>query len=303
MANTPFPVIMLMNGAQIPETGSCYLIGKEGVYLRKDTGLFSATVKVSEISFLEPVEQSFDLRLPPLPMELTARTYLFFRRVCRRSASEAIVLIHYRREDGTYLLSCPEQEVSPGAIRFYDATERIPGYQLVGTIHSHGHGGAYHSSTDHADEIDFDGLHITLGNVGMPYFSLSCSFMVNGNRFHIPPEEIMDGIEKTNLEDVIPFIEKHKRARKRAVRSKQHDKNKEGAKGATPQSSHATIAGEQEHIEPYIRMLSIGGSKAYKIILPQGKDFRNIGVPTNWFGRVRESYGILALCDTQSMQL
>jgi len=39
------------------------------------------------------------------------------------------------------------------------------GYRIYGTIHSHCNFNAFHSGVDQADEVKFDGLHITIGNV------------------------------------------------------------------------------------------------------------------------------------------
>lgn len=71
--------------------------------------------------------------------------------------------------------------------RLYDE-----GYRIYGTIHSHCDFGAFHSGTDDADEIDFDGLHITIGNV-LSGWSYSARFMIDGAQFPVETSEMVDG--------------------------------------------------------------------------------------------------------------
>lgn len=51
------------------------------------------------------------------------------------------------------------------------------GWRIYGTIHSHCNFSAFHSSVDDADENDFEGLHITIGNLKSGY-SYSSRFML-----------------------------------------------------------------------------------------------------------------------------
>lgn len=46
------------------------------------------------------------------------------------------------------------------------------GWEMMGTDHHHCTGGAFQSGTDHSDEKTKEGLHITLGNLGSPKYSI-----------------------------------------------------------------------------------------------------------------------------------
>lgn len=70
------------------------------------------------------------------------------------------------------------------------------GYQIAGTIHSHCNFGAFHSGVDDRDELGFDGLHITIGNVRSG-FSFSCRYMIKGAEFNC---ELTDVIDVENVE-------------------------------------------------------------------------------------------------------
>jgi hypothetical protein len=73
-------------------------------------------------------------------------------------------------------------------------------YKLFGTIHSHANAGAFHSGTDDKDEKQFDGLHITIGNVNVASHSYSCRWVLSGEFFKAdmqdavedPPESFFD---------------------------------------------------------------------------------------------------------------
>lgn len=82
----------------------------------------------------------------------------------------------------------------------------LQGYRIYGTIHSHCDFAAFHSGTDDHDEIGFDGLHITVGNVNSNW-SFSLRFMLQGSEqkvtlediFNTSEEEIVEGIENVNI--------------------------------------------------------------------------------------------------------
>lgn len=79
--------------------------------------------------------------------------------------------------------------------------ERFDDYRLIGSIHSHGSMGAFHSSTDDGDEFDFDGLHITVGTIDTnPTYS--CRFISCGHDFKI--SDIKDIVEMPELSGEFP---------------------------------------------------------------------------------------------------
>ena len=139
-----------------------------------------ATVKVEGISALERIEPSAKLIMPKINAELIVQLLLFFRTIYRMHHAEAIILLHFCQETQKYLLHCPYQTVG-GASVSCNASERFDGYLLVGDIHSHNDFGAFHSGIDKDDERDMDGIHITMGHLDQPYFTISCSVVVNGN--------------------------------------------------------------------------------------------------------------------------
>jgi len=191
------PIVIYSKQTEIP-SGNCYVIAKDGVYLQKDTGLISGIVKVDKLSFLKEVIARAEIKIPPISLEQFLQVRMFFRAVYNLYRSEAIVLLYYNEASQEYLISVPEQTVHPSGLKYIpEKTEKD--YKLVGSIHSHANFSAFHSNIDHKDEANFDGLHITIGNVNKRNFSLSLEVAINNNRFKQEPEEWIIGIAEKKL--------------------------------------------------------------------------------------------------------
>lgn len=194
----PIPIYILTPGSKVPDE-VCYLITKDGVFLNKKAGLITAMVKVEGICFLESVKPTAKIHLPKIPASVMAQALSFFCRIHDDLDSEANLMLHYSEDQKRFEFSCPLQVVTCASAK-YKASERLEGYQLVGTIHSHNTMSAFHSGTDDSDEEYFDGLHLTVGRINkFPEFSISCSVMVNGQRFKLEPEEVIDGLTKVEV--------------------------------------------------------------------------------------------------------
>ena len=270
------PVFVLTEDVVLPETGTYYIVTQEGVFLHKETGLVSATVRVSGIPFLGKLTPRAQLHLPRLSSILLARTWLFFRAIHRRMNSEAVVLLHYSVKTGEFLLHCPEQKVSAGGLD-YDPTERFEGYQLVGSIHSHNTFDAFHSGTDTHDEMDFDGLHITIGKLNQPFFTISCSIAVNNNRFVVAPEEIAEGIIPVDWKPDPQIV---------YVRKPKVDAKPQG-NGVLGSVVRFFTGPLDELDEPAKEPVVVPDrNQYYDVMLPAGLTFRNVRFPRAWYKQV-----------------
>jgi hypothetical protein len=184
-----------------------YVVAKNGVFLYKKNSVLETTLKVKNIPFLKHQEEVFNVKYPPLSHDQVLQIVSFFAKNYKKFGGESIVLLHYNPRKG-YLLHAPEQRVAKGMLD-YSPQDRFGGYLLAGSIHCHGSLMACHSQghafSDHEDEIDFDGLHITVGNVNSKTMTVSCSIMVNGRRFVLNPSKYMEGIKEVKIEK--PVIE------------------------------------------------------------------------------------------------
>jgi len=187
----------------IPDNDICYIIGKDGIYLKKKLGIVESCTKVDKISILNDVETYGRLHLPKIPGKMFARVFGFFREAYLKYKGESAIILCYHDETKKYKIEVPVQEVSGAAVHYEVNTEnkREDGYRIIGTIHSHANFGAFHSGVDVADEKSFDGLHITIGHVAQSdgHFTLSTTVAINGARFLIESSEYIEGIT--------PFVE------------------------------------------------------------------------------------------------
>ncbi len=131
-----------------------------------------------------------------IPALIIARARLFFRRVFYKYKAESVLTMYINDATGEWELDCPEQEVSYGGIDYTKGLAKmsVTGRRLQGSIHSHCDFGAGHSGTDTADEIDFSGLHLTMGHVNQEGFSLVSSFAFHKSRFQVEPRTVVNGL-------------------------------------------------------------------------------------------------------------
>lgn len=148
------------------------------------------------------VEQSACFTLPKIPIELIYKMDAFFRTVARELQTEAIVILTFDETvdgpDSTkgWGICVPKQENTPGHCQ-YDQLSIIDAKPddaiIVGTAHSHPNMSAFASGTDHHDQADFDGIHITFGwqstvNAGATQFHLE--LQMGGQNWTLKPEQI-----------------------------------------------------------------------------------------------------------------
>lgn len=181
------PIHVSTPGIEIPP-GNCYIVGKNGMFLRKDTGIICATVRVHEIPGLTEIQRSVRFRMDQIPIEIFDQAFTFFRRVYELYLAEAFLALYANVGCESFFLHCPQQEVGAGGAH-YGELPRIKDARLIGDLHSHAGMEAFHSAIDVGDEVDFDGIHITLGNMQLPQTTLSMNAVVNGDRFELKPED------------------------------------------------------------------------------------------------------------------
>jgi hypothetical protein len=205
MEGIMFKVYINDGSSNLPKDDICYIIGKNGIFLKKNMGIVNSVTKVDKISILKDVEPFAKINVEKIPRRQFAKVLKFFRDIYKLYHTECGILMYYNMNTKKYLFKVPEQTVSIASLE-YKNQETPPNYILLGTIHSHGSMCASHSGVDDSDEKDFDGLHITLGdvdNVNENNFSISCSIVINGQRFLLEPEDYIDSIrlDRTSLSE------------------------------------------------------------------------------------------------------
>lgn len=273
-----YPVHILEPGAELPEKGTFYVFAQNGIYLVKDTGLIRATVKVPSMAILDPLDIKASLTMPKIPATIIAQALLFFRRVYERYKSEAAVLLYYSSKDNLYQLDVFDQTVTGASVDYaVEGKFGDTGYQLVGTIHSHCDFSAFHSGTDIHDEKNFDGIHITIGHVHQPYFTISCSAVVNNNRFLLKPEDSIIGVKEVEYSKPSVFAGYRRplgvpREESKGIYGIQEESGVLNFLfGAPPAYDYTTPAKKEQY---------------YDLVLPDEKDYRSCPFPREWLEKV-----------------
>jgi hypothetical protein len=195
------PVYLKTSDFAEPSDMLYFLVTASGNFLVRKTELFTSITEVRELPGLSAQGEGVRLRLPRLPRALLEQMYGFFQAVYEQWEGEAIVFLYYSPKSATYRLEAPPQtlfryQTFLGGWRTqmrveYGYTPRPPGFLKVGDAHSHGDLPAFFSCTDDHDDQE-DGLRITLGNLDRAAPDVSVSFVVNGRRFYLKPENILE---------------------------------------------------------------------------------------------------------------
>lgn len=203
-----FPIYLYEDGFEPPKSGTYYLVTGDGLYIHKETKAGSALVPVKGIPWLQKPSMEFRLKLPKIPGRIIGQALTFFRKVFQLHKAECYVTLMYSAKLNQYRLWCPKQKVSMTSVN-YDRTDQPTfedrhenDWQMVGTIHSHCDFGAYHSGKDTHDESTFDGVHITLGHVNRPQFSMAASIAINDKREPLEPENCSTGVVRVGNKEV-----------------------------------------------------------------------------------------------------
>lgn len=285
------------NTTELPTDTTYYLVGKNGTFLHKNTGLIEALVKVESVPVLHNVTSYAKMNIPKLPVGLMAQIVLFFREVYKLHKSEAIVLIYYSQEKKEFMIDSVPQEVSSAGVRYKFESKLGAGYQLVGSIHSHADFSAFHSGVDVHDEQDFDGLHITIGHNNHENFSLSSTIAVNNNRFVVESETVVEGVRKvqakrkSNIKRFRPVNEyklggeivQEERSFWDKILYGDWDSKKLKNWVPPPQCPYAHTT-----IEPvYDYSLWQDRSVFYELVFPENKGYEDYPFPPAWLDEVR----------------
>lgn len=130
-----------------------FIMSKNGVMkvVQNAVGLF--VVEAGDVPGLPDIAEGLLLNIPKIPYHLLLQTITFFKAVMEKyNNSEAMVQFYYDKENSSYIMHCPEQEVSGASVKFKRNATMDDTYTLVMDIHSHNTMSAHFSSIDDADE-------------------------------------------------------------------------------------------------------------------------------------------------------
>jgi len=199
-----FPILIYDCKKELPEKGNYFVLAGNGLWMHKDTGICRCFLPVNRASFLEDldVKNQLSIDLPKIPYPDFYKIKYFFKIILEKYNSESIVLVYFNKEKKQYKIIAPEQIVSHSSVKYKrkpvsDSIE-LDGFIFVGTIHSHCDFDAFHSDIDIDDELDLDGIHVTIGNNDKSIVTIKSSIVINGFRIQTLPEDHFEDIKKIN---------------------------------------------------------------------------------------------------------
>lgn len=149
--------------------------------------------------------------LPPIPNVLIKKLDEFFRLVDAKHGTESIVLLTFDDSNpdssDSWGVLVPKQENTSVHCK-YDPDSIVDlkpfNVSIVGSVHSHPGMAAYASGTDHEDQADFDGIHITFGwqssvNNGATQYHIE--MQMSGSAYTLKPEDVFEQIQSTKEPD------------------------------------------------------------------------------------------------------
>lgn len=197
----PFSVVPYTAGDldELPQPNGApyFVMMRDGPWVHKNLLFARVMVPVKEIPTLQPPPDKAKGYLwarediPLFPWRLLNEAWAFFRWAWDERKAEAEVDIVWEPEgrerrtarqgfdDGGFRLFVPPQTAQAGGVKLIRHEQHYRG-DLVGTIHSHCNGGAYHSGTDTHDAEGHDGLHMTIGRVSANKPEIDVMVAANG---------------------------------------------------------------------------------------------------------------------------
>ena len=157
-----------------------------------------------------PVRETAVYNLPKIPRIIVDKLDEFFRLVDAQHGTESIVILTFdptKTDSSGWGVLVPEQTNTSVHCK-YEAesiVDQKPEHvMIVGSVHSHPKMAAYASGTDHADQADFDGLHITYGwqssvNGGATQYHIE--MQMNGTHWTLTPQDVFDDFLMTKDPD------------------------------------------------------------------------------------------------------
>lgn len=131
--------------------------------------------------------------VPKIPREDMMKIVAFFKEVYRLHQAEAVVFLYYAPSLNEWFVVAPPQQVNGGNAKWSTPGAPLNGWFLVGSIHSHHTMSAFHSGTDDKDELDWEGIHITVGKITSPAAEYAASLVINKKRYEITIGDLVEG--------------------------------------------------------------------------------------------------------------
>ncbi|KYK23612.1 hypothetical protein AYK24_07315 [Thermoplasmatales archaeon SG8-52-4] len=187
-----------------PEDRVFYILASNGLFLCRNQKFFISCIPANNWpSALEEQETFLKVGYPKLPRRLLELAVGFFDVIYSIYRAEAAVLLLWDRIKKRYRLITPPQRSTvfqswsgkefPINVKYELPINLAENLYVIGDLHCHCEAGAYSSMTDKNDESYRAGLHIVVGRIHQEPPEFHIESVVDGERFKIMPESILEG--------------------------------------------------------------------------------------------------------------
>lgn len=158
----------------------------------------------------DTIEKEIWFALPKIPYELKEKMDSFFRAVHEKYHTESIVLLTYdstSNDETGWGVLIPKQTNTAGDCDYEPDSivdEKPDHVYIVGSAHSHPEMSAFASGTDHKDQADFDGVHITYGwkkNIKGGATEFHVEFTMGGTNSIVDAETVFEDHPKAPVDE------------------------------------------------------------------------------------------------------
>lgn len=197
-----------------PKDNFFYLVSKEGLFRCRNHEFFQSCTKADHgPGDLASQKEFLRSSYPKIPQIMLERVVGFFHKVADKQNSEAAVILAWNRQTEEVELIIPDQlaiNSSPWGNKKhgcpidvkYEIPVLLPHQSLIGDIHCHVDGAAYASFTDEKDETHRPGVHLVVGRIEKEPPEFHCEVVADGTRFQSSLENVAEGYQERNLNDV-----------------------------------------------------------------------------------------------------
>lgn len=141
-------------------------------------------------------EVGLKLHAPRILRDQLLQVEAFFRAVYAEHCGEAVCFLYFSPHNGgIWRFVAPEQEVSGGGLSWEAPGPPPNGWYNAGSFHSHGRMSAFHSGGDDDDELDWEGVHVTIGRITAPHPEYAASVVLGGTRLKVAIEDLIEPAE------------------------------------------------------------------------------------------------------------
>jgi len=186
-----------------PDDTFFYVMTADGLFVCRNHRFFRSCVPAPRWpSALARQETFLKVAYPKMPRAMIERIVGFFSAVADRHNSEAGVLLAWDEPAQRLHVVVPDQvatvsrnwfgDVFPIGLKYEWPTELPDGWVIVGDVHSHVDHWPNPSYIDDLDETHRAGVHVVVGRIRSEPPEFHVEAVVDGQRFTLRPDQIMD---------------------------------------------------------------------------------------------------------------